>query len=76
MIYNPYPQVDLPFGKDNKYFKTLFDAIYNVDEHYIEYKLKSDNVSNDEMKKIMWKEYLHMNYIISGETKSQMGAFL
>ncbi len=51
MIYNPYPQVDLPFGDDNLYFRILFDAICKVEKHYIEYKLKCDNVSDDEMKK-------------------------
>lgn len=52
MIYNPYPQVDLPFGKDNLYFKILFDAIYKVDESFVNYtinvqgdtKMKSDDL--------------------------------
>ena len=40
MIYNPYPQINLPFGNDNKYFKWLFDAICNVKNTYINYKVK------------------------------------
>ena len=43
MIYNPYPQVDLPFGKDNKYFKILFDAIMKVDESFVRYTNKLGN---------------------------------
>lgn len=44
MIYNPFPQVELPFGKDNKYFLDLFDSIIQVDRKYIEYKVKyNDN---------------------------------
>lgn len=44
MIYNPFPQVELPYGKDNKYFLDLFDSIIQVDRKYIEYKVKyNDN---------------------------------
>lgn len=44
MIYNPYPQVNLPFGNDNKYFLWLFEAIRNVGKHYVEYKhVSSEN---------------------------------
>jgi hypothetical protein len=32
MIYNPYPSIELPFGKDNKYFMQLFDAICMVNK--------------------------------------------
>ncbi len=40
MIYNPFPQVELPFGKDNKYFLDLFDSISQVDRKYVEYKVE------------------------------------
>lgn len=44
MVYNPFPQIDLPFGKDNKYFLDLFDSIIQVDRRYIEYNVKyNDN---------------------------------
>lgn len=39
MIYNPYPSVELPFGKDNKYFLDLFDSILQVDRNYIDYRV-------------------------------------
>lgn len=39
MIYNPYPNVNLPYGKDNKYFKQLFDAITMVGEKYVHYSI-------------------------------------
>lgn len=38
MTYNPYSQIQLPFGNDNKYFFWLFEAIRNVGIHYVEYK--------------------------------------
>lgn len=40
MIYNPYPEIDLPFGNDNKYFKWLFDAISQVSKDFITYSFK------------------------------------
>lgn len=40
MIYNPYPSIKLPFGKDNLYFLDLFDSIIKVDRKFIEYKVK------------------------------------
>lgn len=44
MVYNPFPQIDLPFGKDNKYFLDLFDSIIQVERKYIEYNVKyNDN---------------------------------
>ncbi len=30
MIYNPYPQIELPFGKDNKWFVLLFGSIIRI----------------------------------------------
>lgn len=41
MIYNPYPQVDLPFGNDNKLFHDLFESIMRVNERFITYKVQS-----------------------------------
>lgn len=43
MIYNPYPQINLPFGRDNKYFKILFDAICNVDKSFVMYKVEDSS---------------------------------
>jgi hypothetical protein len=40
MIYNPYPEVELPFGKDNKWFVYLFDSIVRVDESFIVYDIE------------------------------------
>lgn len=40
MIYNPYPTVELPFGKDNRYFLDLFDSIIQVDRKYVSYKVE------------------------------------
>lgn len=40
MNYNPYPQVDLPFGVDNKWFIYLFESIIRVDQSFIEYEIK------------------------------------
>lgn len=39
MLYNPNPSVDLPFGKDNKYFRQLFDAILQVEKKFVEYRV-------------------------------------
>lgn len=39
MIYNPYPLIDLPFGKDNKWFVYLFESIMKVDKSFIEYNV-------------------------------------
>ena len=39
MNYNPYPQVNLPFGKDNKWFVYLFEALIRVDRSFIEYEI-------------------------------------
>lgn len=41
MIYNPYPQIQLPFGNDNKLFLDLFESIMRVDKRYIRYKVQS-----------------------------------
>ena len=44
--YNPYPSVKLNYGKDNKWFNVLFEAINRVDSSYIEYELADiDNVN-------------------------------
>lgn len=51
MIYNPYPQVDLPFGKDNLYFKILFDAIMKVDESFVKYENKLGEKENENEEK-------------------------
>lgn len=40
MIYNPYPSIELPYGKDNRYLLELFDSINMVDRNYIDYKVK------------------------------------
>ena len=40
MIYNPYPEINLPFGNDNKYFKWLFDAISQVSKDFFTYSFK------------------------------------
>lgn len=40
MIYNPYPQVELPFGKDNKWFVFLFNSINRVDQSFIKYNIE------------------------------------
>lgn len=42
MNYNPFPQLNLPYGKDNKYFLDLFDSIIKVNRKFIEYKVKYD----------------------------------
>ena len=39
MIYNPYPQVELKYGKDNKYFLQLFNSIMKVDRCFVKYKI-------------------------------------
>ena len=39
MIYNPYPSVELPFGKNNKWFVFLFDSMMKVDKCFIEYEI-------------------------------------
>ena len=41
MIYNPYPTINLPFGKDNKYFYWLFEAICKVNQKYLRYSIPS-----------------------------------
>lgn len=43
MIYNPFPQIELSFGKDNKWFVFLFESILRVDKSFIEYKIKDVN---------------------------------
>jgi len=40
MKYNPYPEIKLPFGKDNRWFAYLFDSILRVDSSFIEYTVK------------------------------------
>lgn len=40
MIYNPYPKVELPFGKDNKWFVYLFNSIFRVDRSFIVYDIE------------------------------------
>jgi hypothetical protein len=40
MFYNPYPKVELPYGKDNKWFLFLFESIINVDKSFIEYEIE------------------------------------
>ncbi len=40
MKYNPYPEINLPFGKDNRWFAYLFDSILRVDSSFIEYTIK------------------------------------
>lgn len=39
MIYNPYSQIKLPFGKDNKWFVYLFDSMMKVNKSFIEYEI-------------------------------------
>jgi len=43
MLYNPYPSINLPFGKDNKWFVYLFESIHRVDLSFIKYKLKFED---------------------------------
>lgn len=40
MLYNPYPSINLPFGKDNKWLVYLFDSIIRVDRSFIVYDLE------------------------------------
>ena len=40
MKYNPYPEIKLPFSKDNRWFAYLFDSILRVDSSFIEYTIK------------------------------------
>ena len=39
MKYNPYPEIKLPFGKDNRWFAYLFDSILRVDSSFIAYTI-------------------------------------
>ena len=39
MFYNPYPSIDLPFGKENKYFLQFFESVLRVDEKYLTYNI-------------------------------------
>ena len=68
MIYNPYPQVDLPFGKDNKYFKILFDAICKVEKRYLYYDVKSADVH-----KIEEINHSHLERVFAYEVYRQWG---
>ena len=46
--YNPYPSIKLDFGKDNKWFYYLFEAIIRVDSSFIMYEMAdSYNVGAD-----------------------------
>lgn len=47
MIYNPFPQVNLPFGKDNKYFYWLFEAMLKVEKSFITYSIKDSTYQEE-----------------------------
>ena len=71
MVYNPYPTIKLPFGKDNKYFLDLFDSIIKVDRKYIEYKVEN-NESHEGYEKHLervfaYELYRHWSNSISSE---------
>ena len=40
MTNNPYSEIELPFGKDNKWFVYLFDSIIKVDQSFIVYDIE------------------------------------
>lgn len=72
MTYNPFPQIELPFGKDNKFFLDLFDSIIKVDRKYIEYKVEY-NESHDGYEKHLervfaYELYRHWSNRVSSES--------
>ena len=46
MKYNRSQIVNLPFGKDNKWFVNLFDSIISVDYHYIKYDIRKIEIDS------------------------------
>lgn len=50
MIYNPFSEINLQFGKDNKWFFYLFEALIRVDRSYIEYEIQDiDDVGSSKV---------------------------
>lgn len=91
MIYNPFPEVNLPFGKDNKWFVYLFEALIRVDRSFIEYEIQDvDDVgalkiigTNTHLERVFayelyrqWMNYLEEKGIRNLVVNGEIGKFL